>query len=79
MKYSKYHALGNDYIILNPVDVGRDLYSNQIRLICHRNYGVGSDGILFNPGLSEKCDFKIRIFEKLLGGAYLQKKKLKNR
>jgi len=62
IKYSKYHALGNDYIVLNPVDVGRDLNSNQIRLICHRNYGVGSDGILFGPSHSERCDFKLRIF-----------------
>ena len=62
MKYSKYHALGNDYTVLNPVDVGRDLDSDQIRLICHRNYGVGSDGLLFGPSLSEKCDFKLRIF-----------------
>ena len=62
MKYSKYHALGNDYIVLNPVDLGRDLDSDQIRLICHRNYGVGSDGILFGPSRSERCDFKLRIF-----------------
>jgi len=62
MKYSKYHALGNDYIVLKPVDVGEDLDSDQIRLICHRNYGIGSDGILFGPSHSEKCDFKLRIF-----------------
>ena len=62
MKYSKYHALGNDYIVLNPDDVGRDLDSDQIRLICHRNYGVGSDGLLFGPSHSERCNFKLRIF-----------------
>ena len=62
MKYSKYHALGNDYIVLNPVDVGRDLDSDQIRLICHRNYGIGSDGLLFGPSHSERCNFKLRIF-----------------
>ena len=62
MKYYKYHALGNDYIVLDPVDAGRDLNPGQIRLICHRNYGVGSDGILFGPSHSERCDFKLRIF-----------------
>lgn len=62
MKYSKYHALGNDYIVLNPADVNRNLGSDRIRLICHRNYGVGSDGILFGPSHSEKYDFKLRIF-----------------
>ena len=62
MKYCKYHALGNDYIVLDPVDVGQNLNLDQIRLICHRNYGVGSDGILFGPSHSARCDFKLRIF-----------------
>ena len=29
--------------------------------ICHRNFGLGSDGILFGPEKSEKADFKLRI------------------
>ena len=62
MKYSKYHALGNDYIVIDPIDIGQNLNPDQIRLICHRNYGVGSDGILFGPSHSERCDFKLRIF-----------------
>ncbi|MBT8358456.1 MAG: diaminopimelate epimerase, partial [Deltaproteobacteria bacterium] len=62
MKYCKYHALGNDYIVIDPLDAGRDLNTDEIRLICHRNYGVGSDGILFGPSHSETCDFKLRIF-----------------
>ena len=33
-----------------------------IRLICHRNYGIGSDGILFGPVASKSCDFGLRIF-----------------
>jgi len=33
-----------------------------IRLICHRNYGVGSDGILFGPLGSQICDFGLRVF-----------------
>ncbi len=46
MHFLKYHALGNDYIVLNPADFGRQLETSQMKLICHRNYGVGSDGIL---------------------------------
>jgi diaminopimelate epimerase len=34
----------------------------QIKRICHRNYGVGSDGILFGPGKTAGCDFSLRIF-----------------
>jgi diaminopimelate epimerase len=62
MKFFKYHALGNDYIVLNPADVGNQLTSSQIRLICHRNYGIGADGILFGPFESSECDFALRIF-----------------
>lgn len=51
MQFFKYHALGNDYIVLNPADFpGWDAPSKaQIQTICHRNYGVGSDGILWGP------------------------------
>lgn len=62
MKYSKYHALGNDYIAIDPNDVEGELDGEKIRLICHRNYGVGSDGILLGPMTSKSRDFKLRIF-----------------
>jgi len=64
MRFYKYHALGNDYIVLDPADFptwkapGRDT----IRVICHRNYGVGSDGILWGPLPTKKADFGLRIF-----------------
>ena len=63
MKYSKYHALGNDYIVIDPKDIPNgELNSDQIVRICHRNYGVGSDGLLLGPLPSDKCDFGLRIF-----------------
>ncbi len=62
MKYSKYHALGNDYIVIQPNDMHGELNQSRIRLICHRNYGVGSDGILLGPLKSTSCDYKLRIF-----------------
>ncbi len=62
MKFAKYHGLGNDYIVLDPADLGRELTPEQIRLVCHRNYGVGSDGILLGPLSTDECDFAVRIF-----------------
>jgi diaminopimelate epimerase len=62
MKYYKYHAIGNDYIVINPKDVSQNLTCEQITKICHRNFGIGSDGILFGPLLSEKGKFLLRIF-----------------
>ena len=62
MKFVKYHGLGNDYIVLDPDDAGSHLDESQIRLICHRNYGVGSDGILLGPLETSESDFALRIF-----------------
>jgi diaminopimelate epimerase len=64
MRFHKYHALGNDYIVLDPADYPswRAPDDPQIRVICHRNFGVGSDGILWGPLPSAKADFGLRIF-----------------
>ena len=48
-QFHKYHALGNDYIVLDPVSFKPMLTADWIRRLCHRNYGVGSDGILLGP------------------------------
>ncbi len=62
MEFFKYHALGNDYIVLDPSSAVSRLSPSQIRLICHRNYGIGSDGILLGPFETSECDFAVRIF-----------------
>lgn len=62
MHYLKYHALGNDYLVISPQEAPDGLTLEQIRRICHRNYGVGSDGILLGPLESRVCDFGLRIF-----------------
>jgi diaminopimelate epimerase len=65
MRFYKYHALGNDYIVLNPADFQSwkpAPTADQIRVICHRNFGVGSDGILWGPLPSTQSKFGLRIF-----------------
>lgn len=62
MRYLKYHALGNDYIVLRPVPDETPPAVETVRRICHRHYGVGSDGILIGPLASTSCDFGLRIF-----------------
>jgi diaminopimelate epimerase len=62
MRYFKYHGLGNDYLVLDPKEVGRELEKSEVELICHRNYGAGSDGILWGPLDSSQADFGLRIF-----------------
>jgi diaminopimelate epimerase len=46
---AKYHALGNDYIVVDPAYLKAPMTEENIRLLCDRNYGVGSDGILYGP------------------------------
>src|SRR5471032_1976681 len=64
MRFHKYHALGNDYIVLDPADFPdwRVPNQGQIRVICHRNFGVGSDGILWGPLPAQAGAFGLRIF-----------------
>ena len=82
MNLTKYHGLGNDYLVYDPNREPLPLTEARVRLICHRNYGVGSDGILYGPILSggevalrifnpdgseaEKSGNGIRIFAKYL-------------
>jgi diaminopimelate epimerase len=64
MRFHKYHALGNDYLVLDPADFpGYGVpTSAQTRVICHRNYGVGADGILWGPVPADDAPFGLRIF-----------------
>jgi diaminopimelate epimerase len=60
--FYKYHALGNDYIVLNPAEAGEPLTGDSVRLICHRNFGIGSDGILLGPIKGPQSEFGLKIF-----------------
>jgi diaminopimelate epimerase len=62
MRFHKYHGLGNDYLVLDPREVLRELSPHEIRLVCHRNYGVGSDGVLWGPTKADGADFGLRIW-----------------
>lgn len=61
MNYAKYHALGNDYLVLDPKDASELPATDAIVRICHRNFGLGSDGILYGPLKTDKADFGLRI------------------
>jgi diaminopimelate epimerase len=46
MRFSKWHGLGNDYLLVERADVGRQLEPALVRRLCDYHLGVGSDGIL---------------------------------
>jgi diaminopimelate epimerase len=63
MNFAKYHALGNDYLVLDPNDWPEAPSADTIRRICHRNYGIGSDGILWGPlAATADAPYALRIF-----------------
>jgi diaminopimelate epimerase len=60
-RFVKGHGLGNDYLVIEERDIDFPLGPSAIRWICHRNWGVGSDGILLRTA-SAVADVGLRIF-----------------
>jgi diaminopimelate epimerase len=60
MRFAKWQALGNDYIILEAADLPFELTTERIRAICAPHLGVGSDGILL---LDEPADAAAHVAE----------------
>jgi diaminopimelate epimerase len=55
------HGLGNDYVVMDPKELSFKLTPRNIQMICDRNWGLGSDGILALVP-TRKADFGLRIF-----------------
>ncbi|MCF7853276.1 MAG: diaminopimelate epimerase [Candidatus Pacebacteria bacterium] len=49
MHFYKYHALGNDYIVVDPADAPLTPNDAVLKRLCHRHFGVGGDGVLWGP------------------------------
>ena len=61
MLYLKqYQGLGNVYLLFDPRKTDGGLDAARIQLVCSRNFGVGSDGILVGPLPGE--GWQLRIF-----------------
>ncbi len=61
IRFVKAHGLGNDYLVLNGKDLDFPLTPRAIQRLCHRNRGIGSDGILLLVD-SPNADFGLRVF-----------------
>jgi diaminopimelate epimerase len=46
MKLSKWHGLGNDYLLVEQAELPIPLTPDRVKRICDYHFGVGSDGIL---------------------------------
>jgi len=63
MKFEKWQALGNDYLILEAERLPWELTESRIEWLCDQHFGVGADGILL-LSRSESPEFvaDLRIF-----------------
>jgi diaminopimelate epimerase len=46
MRFSKWHALGNSYLLLERTELARAVEPELVRRLCDVRYGIGSDGVL---------------------------------
>jgi diaminopimelate epimerase len=46
VRFSKWHALGNDYLLVERADTGRALGPAVVRRLCDVHTGIGADGVL---------------------------------
>jgi diaminopimelate epimerase len=62
ISFAKYHGLGNDYLVIEPVALQQPFTAALAVSICDRHYGVGGDGVLLGPLPSLEADYGLRIF-----------------
>src|SRR5436190_14100746 len=46
MQFSKWHGLGNDYLLVERAELDGPLTPERVQRLCDYHFGVGSDGIL---------------------------------
>lgn len=64
LRFVKYHALGNDYLVLDPAHGGGSEAPSPgaVVAMCDRHRGAGSDGILYGPERDGSGRLTLRIF-----------------
>jgi len=60
MKFSKLQATGNDFILVNAMNMERN-WAELAQAICQHHFGVGADGLILVQD-STIADLKMRIF-----------------
>jgi len=63
VRFEKWQALGNDYVIVEEAELPFELTAERIRRLCAPHTGIGSDGVLL-LGPAEEGDLvaRLRIF-----------------
>ncbi len=63
MKFEKWQALGNDYVVVEAAALPWELTEERIRSLCEPHFGIGSDGVLLlAPHPDARYVAELRIF-----------------
>ncbi len=63
IEFSKYHGLGNDFILIdNRHDPEPVITRDQAIQICDRHFGIGADGVIFALPGKEGTEYTMRIY-----------------
>jgi diaminopimelate epimerase len=63
VRFEKWQALGNDYVIVEAADLPGPLTAPAVRALCDRHTGIGADGVLLlEPPDESRFVARLRIF-----------------
>jgi diaminopimelate epimerase len=62
LNFSKMNGAGNDFVVFDNRDLKWDLSKEQIAKLCHRQFGVGADGMLIVEPAKQPADFRMRYY-----------------
>ncbi len=63
LKFSKYHGLGNDFILIDNRHQSQPLVTpHEAVKMCDRHFGIGGDGVIFVLAGEGDTDYTMRIF-----------------
>jgi diaminopimelate epimerase len=63
IEFTKYHGLGNDFILIDNRHESEPLISPEIAVqMCDRHFGIGADGVIFALPGQDGADYTMRIF-----------------
>ncbi|MEM8780145.1 MAG: diaminopimelate epimerase [Cyanobacteria bacterium P01_G01_bin.49] len=63
VNFTKYHGLGNDFILIDNRSSSTPLVSpEQAIQMCDRHFGIGADGVIFALPGDKESDYTMRIF-----------------
>lgn len=63
LKFTKYHGLGNDFILIDNLAFSEPLVTpDEAVKLCDRHFGIGADGVIFVLPSKNGHDYSMRIF-----------------